>query len=131
MANLKKKKMQIYYLLEDKQTTVLTLSPNSVLQDNKALVHCEVKLLSRVRLFATPWTAAYQVPPSMGFSRQEYWSGVPLPSPIVLNTLWKLNKYYKQYFRTHLTKYQVSLKMNKDKGGRRRPRILLPYEHKP
>ena len=39
------------------------------------------KLYSRVRLFATPWTAAYQAPPSMGFSRQEYWSGVPLPSP--------------------------------------------------
>ena len=38
---------------------------------------------SRVRLFATPWTAAYQVPPFMGFSRQEYWSGVPLPSPSV------------------------------------------------
>ena len=38
------------------------------------------KSLSRVRLFATPWTAAYQAPPSMGFSRQEYWSGVPLPS---------------------------------------------------
>ena len=37
----------------------------------------EVKLLSRVRLFATPWTVAYQAPPSMGFSRQEYWSGVP------------------------------------------------------
>jgi len=36
---------------------------------------------SRVRLFATLWTAAYQAPPSMGFSRQEYWSGVPLPSP--------------------------------------------------
>ena len=40
----------------------------------------KVKLLSRVRLLATPWTAAYQAPPSMGFSRQEYWSGVPLPS---------------------------------------------------
>jgi len=39
------------------------------------------KSLSRVRLSATPWTAAYQAPPSMGFSRQEYWSGVPLPSP--------------------------------------------------
>ena len=39
------------------------------------------KSLSRVQLLATPWTAAYQVPPSMGFSRQEYWSGVPLPSP--------------------------------------------------
>jgi len=37
----------------------------------------KVKLLSRVRLFATPWTAAYQAPPSMGLSRQEYWSGVP------------------------------------------------------
>ena len=41
----------------------------------------KVKSLSRVRLFATPWTAAYQAPPSVGFSRQEYWSGVPLPSP--------------------------------------------------
>ena len=39
------------------------------------------KSLSRVRLFATPWTAAYQTPPSMRFSRQESWSGVPLPSP--------------------------------------------------
>ena len=42
------------------------------------------KLLSRVRLLATTWTADYQAPPSMGFSRQEYWSGVPLPSPIAL-----------------------------------------------
>ena len=41
----------------------------------------KVKSLSRVRLFATPWTAAHQAPPSVGFSRQEYWSGVPLPSP--------------------------------------------------
>ena len=39
----------------------------------------KVKLLSRVWLLATPWTTAYQAPPSMGFSRQEYWSGVPLP----------------------------------------------------
>ena len=42
-----------------------------------------VKPLSHVRLLATPWTAAYQAPPSMGFSRQEYWIGVPLPSPTV------------------------------------------------
>ena len=41
------------------------------------------KSLSHVRLLATPWTAAYQAPPSMGFSRQEYWSRVPLPSPCV------------------------------------------------
>ena len=40
-----------------------------------------MKSLSRVRLLGTPWTAAYQAPPPMGFSRQEYWSGVPLPSP--------------------------------------------------
>ena len=40
----------------------------------------KVKLLSHVWLLATPWTAAYQAPPSMGFARQEYWSGVPLPS---------------------------------------------------
>ena len=40
----------------------------------------KVKLLSCVRVFTTPWTAAYQVPPSMGISRQEYWSGLPLPS---------------------------------------------------
>ena len=42
-----------------------------------------VKSLSHVRLLATPWTAAHQAPPSMGFSRQEYWSGVPLPSPVI------------------------------------------------
>ena len=41
----------------------------------------EVKSLSHVRLFATPWTVAHQAPPSMGFSRQEYWSGLPFPSP--------------------------------------------------
>ena len=42
----------------------------------------KVKLLSRVRLLVTPWTAAYQAPPTMGFARQECWSGVPLPSPM-------------------------------------------------
>ena len=47
----------------------------------KLLKKVKVKSLIRVRLFATPWTVAYQAPPSMGFSRQECWSGVPLPSP--------------------------------------------------
>ena len=42
----------------------------------------KVKSLSRIQLYETPWSAAYQAPPSMGFSRQEYWSGVLLPSPI-------------------------------------------------
>ena len=43
----------------------------------------KVKLLSRVWLLAIPWTAAYQALPSMGFSRLEYWSGVPVPSPYI------------------------------------------------
>ena len=41
----------------------------------------KVKSLSCVRLFETPWTVAHQAPPSMGFSRQEYWSGLPFPAP--------------------------------------------------
>ena len=53
----------------------------------------KVKSLSRVRPSATPWTAAFQAPPSMGFSRQEYWSGVPLPSPSLL-----LSRYQKEIF---------------------------------
>ena len=41
----------------------------------------KVKSLSRVQLFSTPWTVGHQAPPSMGFPRQEYWSGLPFPSP--------------------------------------------------
>ena len=48
--------------------------------------------VGRVRLLATPWTAAHQAPPSTGFSRQEYWSGVPLPSPF------ECILHYKYYF---------------------------------
>ena len=44
-------------------------------------IYEKVKSLSRVRLFVTTWTVAYQAPPSMEFSRQEYWSGLPFPSP--------------------------------------------------
>ena len=44
-------------------------------------VKVKLKSLSRVRLFATSWTVAYQAPPSMGFSRHEYWNGLPFPSP--------------------------------------------------
>jgi len=56
----------------------LMLSPN--FPDPK-IKKVKVKLLSRVQLFATPWTIAYQASPSLGFSRQEYWSGLPFPSP--------------------------------------------------
>ena len=48
----------------------------------------KVKSLSLVRLFATPWTVAYQAPPSMGFSKQEYWSGLTFPSPGALPKPW-------------------------------------------
>ena len=47
----------------------------------------KVKSLSRVQLLATPWTTAHKAPPSMGFSRQEYWSGLPLPSPQEISSL--------------------------------------------
>ena len=46
----------------------------------------KVKSLRPVRLLATSWTASYQTPPSMGFSRPEYWSGLPLPSPVPFST---------------------------------------------
>ena len=49
----------------------------------------KVKSLSRVQLLATRWTAAYKAPPSMGFSRQEYWSGLPFPSPMHESEKWK------------------------------------------
>ena len=66
----------------------------------------KVKSLSRVQLFVTPWSAAYQAPPSMGFSRQEYWSGVPLPSPAI--------NYYK------------SLHGNIKKKKKKKNRIIIP-----
>ena len=49
----------------------------------------KVKTLSRIRLLATPWTAAYQASPSMGFSRQEHWSGLPFPPPVHESEKWK------------------------------------------
>ena len=52
----------------------------------------KVKSLSRVQLFTTPWTAAYQAPPPMGFSRQEYWNGVLFLNP-PWNSLWSLQVY--------------------------------------
>ena len=53
---------------------------NAYIMAVKAL-EVKVKFLSRVRLFVTPWTVVYQAPLSMGFSRQEYWSGLPFPPP--------------------------------------------------
>ena len=67
---------------------VLTWKPKWIMTNAPQLVlpyygksESEVKLLSCVWLFVTLWTVAHQAPPSMGFSRQEYWSGLPFPSP--------------------------------------------------
>ena len=54
----------------------------------------KLKLLGRVQLLATPWTAAHQGPPSMGFSRQEYWSGLPLPSPNIILVKYKICQFH-------------------------------------
>ena len=71
------------------------------------------KLLSQVWLFATPWTAAHQAPPSMGFSRQEYWSGVPLPSPIVALKVFYL------ILLIFMCLFLTLLKVDKFLGGRK------------
>ena len=56
-------------------------SPFSFIEGTICLLKMKVKSLSHVWLFSTPWTVAYQAPPSTGCSRQEYWSGFPFPSP--------------------------------------------------
>ena len=61
------------------------------------LLCMKVKSLSHVQLLATPWTAAHRAPPSMGFSRQEYRSGVPLPSPLSALILQYFNRYFLPY----------------------------------
>ena len=76
--------MEMFYLL----ISVVTICVYSAVRTPKdlfILLHGKkrkkVKSLSHVRLFVTPWTVAHQAPLSMGFSRQEYWSGLPFPSP--------------------------------------------------
>ena len=60
----------------------------------------KVKSLSRFLLLVTPWAAACQAPPSMGFSRQEYWSGVPLPSPHTYTAMYKIDTNENLLYRT-------------------------------
>ena len=85
----------------------------------------KVKTLSRIRLFATPWTAAYQAPPSMGFSRQEYWSGLPLPSPqwillshkkewssAICSNIDKPRNYYTEWVRQRQISYDITCMWN-------------------
>ena len=63
------------------KASILQHSAFFIVQLSYLHMKVKVKSLSHIRLFATPWTLAYQAPPSMGFSRQEYWSGLPFPSP--------------------------------------------------
>ena len=63
---------------------------------------------SRVRLCETPWTAAHQAPLSMGLSRQEYWSGLPLPWPIILLGMSKYNQTFGTYFWTTLLLFKLN-----------------------
>ena len=71
----------------------------------------KVKSLSHVQLFVTPWTAAYQAPPSMGFSRQEYWSGVPSPYPVEFSSKCKgkmMTCLYSKYLEGYLCQINYS-----------------------
>ena len=100
--NIQKTKIMVYSLITSRQIDRETVSDfilggskfivdgdcsheikRHLLLGRKATTNLKVKVksLSRVRLFATPWTVAYQAPLSMGFSKQQYWSGLPFPSP--------------------------------------------------
>ena len=66
-----------------------------------------MKSLSHARLLVTPWTVAYQAPPSMGFFRQEYWSGVPLPSPPIHTTIYKILLLLFVWSLSHLQLFEI------------------------
>ena len=68
-------------LMEASWRERLTLGETGSCSGGWGHAQVKVKLLSRVQLFATPWTVAHQAPPTMEFSRQEYWSGLPFSSP--------------------------------------------------
>ena len=74
---------QVYSLILVKKILRISQSDMCRVEERRLIRRpkVKVKLLSPVQLFATPWTVAHQAPPSMGFSKQEYWSGLPFPSP--------------------------------------------------
>ena len=69
------------HLLQNESQTIKKMAIGTYISIITLNVKVKVKSLSRVQLFATLWTIVYQASPSMGFSRQEYWSGLPFPSP--------------------------------------------------
>ena len=101
---------QLFFSGNQEKISLIDLGNN---MDKRAtLKWSEVKLLSHVRLLAMPWTTAYQALPSMGFSRQEYWSWVPLPSPFIRG--WEgsqpSNSFFKGKGITWLTTFPTSNK---------------------
>ena len=97
----------------------------------------KVKSLSRVRLLATPWMAAHQAPSSMGFPRQEYWSGVPLPSPhiplLTCNYLFilsmatlKMTAWVMTYYPMQILTFKTSMRMLKHIEVFT-PVLIMPY----
>ena len=79
----------------------------------------KVKSLSHIRLLATPWTAAYQAPPSMGFSGQQYWSGVPLPSPF--------NQVGQPYFISFTVYWYCLIRLGVKGEKRTLPSVFQPH----
>ena len=75
----------IYGIFQARVLEWVAIAFSAVPAEHGVKVKVKVKSLSWVRLLVTPWTAAYQAPVSMGFSRQEYWSGLPFPSPGNIN----------------------------------------------
>ena len=87
----------------------------------------KVKSLSRVWLLATPWTAAYQAPPSMGFSGQQYWSGLALPSPLDLQ-FWSNSSSWPENTST-LRFHIVTLFQLLDIKGKLKICVVLGFRH--
>ena len=81
MWNLKYDTNELYETERDSQTERRLVAAVREEERGGWLGLADVKSFSRVRLFVTPWTVVYQAPPSTRYSRQEYWSGLPLPSP--------------------------------------------------
>ena len=79
-------------------------------------VKSESEVTQSCSTVATPWTAAYQAPPSMGFARQEYWSGVPLPYPIIslysIRLIFISSNYPSDIIHTHVCVYNPSMDHN-------------------
>ena len=84
----------------------------------------KVKSLSHFQLFATPWTAAYQAPTSMGFSRQEYWSGLPLPSPTSFNK----GSNERNWFNDFILKFKQKARTEWWCRSDKKSRVTMPME---